>query len=289
MDDVQPVGISINKKDPEHPSMTQPLISIITISYNCADAIERTIRSVLSQRFTNFEYIIIDGGSTDGTADVIRRHSQSLSYWVSEKDRGISDAFNKGIAAARGKYINLLNSGDTFASVNTLQELAAHLTAPLVTFRFMEENSGEHSKMAHENEPDMEKKALLGHQATFVHRDVYAAFGGYNGSYKIRMDFDFFLRVLPHYKLKAVDLDIVRYNAGLSGSVKHRLRYEIEGLISVFLNGRKPNSFILKCLYVPVWRVGMYSLKRTVKKLIGYRPRPQQPSGAHADQKTLIG
>jgi len=271
--------------------MTQPLISIITISYNCAAAIEKTIRSVLAQRYPDFEYIIIDGGSTDGTADIIRRHSPNLAYWVSERDRGISDAFNKGIAAARGRYINLLNAGDTFASVHTLEELAPHLTAPLVTFRFMEENSGEHSRLVDENEPDMEKKALLGHQATFVSRDVYTAFGGYNGSYKIRMDFDFFLRVLPHHQLKAVDMDIVRYNAGLSGSVKHRLRYEIEGLISVFLNGKKPNSYILKCIYLPLWRVGMYSLKRTVKKLIGYTPKPQKSPATHPDPKqtTFIG
>jgi len=256
--------------------MTTPLISIITISYNCADAVEKTIRSVLSQRFTDYEYIVIDGGSTDGTADIIRRHSDNLAYWVSEKDRGISHAFNKGIAAAKGKYINLLNAGDSFASIHTLEELAPHLTAPLVTFRFMEENSGDYSRLINEQEPDVEQRALLGHQATFVHKDVYASFGGYNGSYKIRMDFDFFLRVLPHCRLKAVDLDIVRYNAGLSGSIKHRLRYEIEGLISVFLNGRKPNSYILKLIYLPVWRVSMYSLKRAVKKIIGYRPKTAQ-------------
>ena len=248
---------------------TTPLISIVTISYNCAGVIEKTIQSVLSQCFTDFEYIIIDGGSTDGTADVIRRYSESLSYWVSEKDRGISDAFNKGIAAAKGRYINLLNAGDSFTSLNTLEELATYLTAPLVTFRFMEENSGEHSKLVDENETDMEKKALLGHQATFVHRDVYTASGGYNGSYKIRMDLDFFLRVLPHYPLRSVDLDIVRYNAGISGSIKHRVRYEIEGIISIFLNGRKPNGYLWRLLYQPLWRTGVYALKRKVKKIIG--------------------
>ena len=248
---------------------TTPLISIVTISYNCADVVEKTIQSVLSQRFTDFEYIIIDGGSTDGTADVIRRYSESLSYWVSEKDRGISDAFNKGIAAAKGRYINLLNAGDSFASIDTLEALAPYLTAPLVTFRFMEENSGEHSRLVDENETDMEKKALLGHQATFVRRDVYASSGGYNGSYKIRMDFDFFLRVLPHYPLRSVDLDIVRYHAGISGSIKHRVRYEIEGIISIFLNGRKPNGYLWRLLYQPLWRTGVYALKRKVKKIIG--------------------
>jgi len=248
--------------------MTRPLISIITISYNCADAVEKTIQSVLSQRFTDYEYIVIDGGSSDGTADVIRRYSESLSYWVSEKDRGIADAFNKGIAAAKGRYINLLNAGDSFVSVNTLEKLAPHLTAPLVTFRFIEENSGDHSRLASENETDIAKKALLGHQATFVRRDVYAVFGGYNGNYKIRMDFDFFLRVLPHYPLKAVDLDIVQYNAGVSGSIKHRVRYEIEGIISVFLNGKKSNGYLWRLLYLPVWRTGVYALKRAAKKMI---------------------
>ncbi|HEY4206393.1 MAG TPA: glycosyltransferase family 2 protein [Puia sp.] len=255
--------------------MSQPLISIVTISYNCANAIERTIRSVLSQRFTDFEYIIIDGGSTDGTADIVCRHNPHLAYWISEKDRGISDAFNKGIAAAKGKYINLLNAGDSFASVHTLEELAPNLTAPIVTFRYREENSGDYSRLVDERETNMEKKALLGHQATFVHRDVYAAMGGYNGSYKIRMDLDFFLRVLPHYELKSVDLDIVRYNAGLSASVKHRLRYEVEGLISVFLNGKKSNRYILRLLYQPLWRVGVYSLKRTAKKILRRAPREQ--------------
>jgi len=265
--------------------MAQPLISIITISYNCADAIERTIRSVLSQRNKDFEYIIIDGGSTDGTADVICRHNPHLAYWVSEKDRGISDAFNKGIAAAKGKYINLLNAGDSFSSPHTLEELASHLTAPIVTFRYKEENSGDYSRLVDEGETNIEAKALLGHQATFVHRDVYAAMGGYNGSYKIRMDFDFFLRVLPHYALKSVDMDIVRYNAGLSGSVKHRLRYEMEGLISVFLNGKKSNSYMLRLLYQPLWRVGVYSLKRGAKKVL--RRTPSQEQHTHSQTKVI--
>jgi len=128
---------------------------------------------------------------------------------------------------------------------------------------------------------------LLGHQATFVRRDVYASFGGYNGSYKIRMDLDFFLRVLPHYSLKAVDLDIVRYNAGLSGSVRHRLRYEIEGLISIYLNMKKPNSYMLRLLYLPLWRVGVYSLKRGIKKAIGYTPKHKQQTPG--TQTTFIG
>jgi len=246
----------------------RPLISIITISYNCADSIERTIRSVLAQQYHSYEYIIIDGGSTDGTVDIIRQYQDNLAWWVSEKDRGISDAFNKGIAAAKGAYINLLNAGDCYLSTHTLAEVQTRLTAPLVSFRFIEENSGQHSRLPREDEADIEKKALLGHQATFVHRDVYHAFGGYQCSYKIRMDFDFFLRVLPHQPLKAVDLVIVGYNAGLSGSVRHRLRYEVEGLVSVFLNGRRGVSYLFRLLYQPLWRVLLYTLKRNIKTVL---------------------
>jgi len=248
--------------------MQEPLISIITISYNCVDSIERTIRSVLSQQYSRFEYIIVDGGSTDGTVEIIRKYQKDLAWWVSERDRGISDAFNKGIAAAKGTYVNLLNAGDCYVSPITLANVEPCLHSPLVTFRFMEENSGDVSRLAPENELDIEKKALLGHQATFVQKSVYDAFGGYQTSYKIRMDFDFFLRVLPHCAVKAVDLVIVRYNAGLSGSLRHRLRYETEGLISVFLNGRRPNSYLFKLFYQPLWRVFMYSLKQNIKSVL---------------------
>jgi len=203
---------------------------------------------------------------------------------ISEKDRGISDAFNKGIAAAKGKYINLLNAGDSFASMDTLGELAPHLTTPIVTFRYQDERSGEYSRLIDERETNIEKKALLGHQATFVHTDVYAAMGGYNGGYKIRMDFDFFLRVLPHYALKSVDLDIVRYDAGLSGSVKHRLRYETEGLVSVYLNGRKPNSYMLRLLYQPLWRVVFFSLKRMAKKALRRTPPDREIHHSSSEQ-----
>ena len=255
------------------------MISIVTIAYNCAEAIERTIRSVLAQQYPDYEYIIIDGGSTDGTVDIIRKYERHLAYWVSEKDRGISDAFNKGIAVAKGEYINLLNAGDTYISPTTLSEAQPHLTAPIVTFRFTEENSGETSHMAPESETDIEKKALLGHQATFVQTEVYRRFGGYNTSYRIRMDFDFFLRVLPHCSLKAVDLVVVSYNAGLSASIKHRLRYESEGLASVFLNLKKSPFYLARAGWQPLYRVGMHLLKLRVKKLIRWKqPQPAGPT-----------
>jgi acetyltransferase-like isoleucine patch superfamily enzyme len=99
---------------------TSPLVSIITVVYNAKDTIEETILSVINQGFDNFEYIIIDGGSTDGTVDVIKKYQNKINYWLSESDKGIYDAMNKGILAATGEWINFMNSGDTFVSQDTI-------------------------------------------------------------------------------------------------------------------------------------------------------------------------
>ena len=95
-------------------------ISVVTVCYNSVNTIEETMLSVLNQTYPDIEYIIIDGGSTDGTVDIIRKYAARLGYWISEPDKGIYDAMNKGIAAATGDYINFMNSGDMFASNDVL-------------------------------------------------------------------------------------------------------------------------------------------------------------------------
>lgn len=100
-----------------------PLISVVTVSYNAATTIEETILSVLNQTYSNIEYIIIDGGSTDGTVDIIRKYADRLAYWISEPDKGIYDAMNKGIAAASGDYINFMNAGDVFYDQDVIKNI----------------------------------------------------------------------------------------------------------------------------------------------------------------------
>lgn len=96
-------------------------ISVVTVCYNAVAEIEATMLSVLNQTHTDVEYIVIDGGSTDGTVDIIRRYASRLAYWVSEPDGGIYDAMNKGISHATGLYINFMNAGDRFASGDVLE------------------------------------------------------------------------------------------------------------------------------------------------------------------------
>jgi glycosyltransferase involved in cell wall biosynthesis len=102
---------------------SEPLISIITISYNAVNLIDRTISSVINQSYKNVEYIIIDGGSTDGTIDIIKKNKENLVYWVSEHDKGIYDAMNKGLRKAKGRWVNFMNAGDQFSSLNVLESL----------------------------------------------------------------------------------------------------------------------------------------------------------------------
>ncbi|WP_302561430.1 glycosyltransferase family 2 protein [Phocaeicola sartorii] len=103
--------------------MNNPLISIITVSYNAVTTIEQTILSVVNQTYPYIEYIIIDGGSTDGTVDIIKKYAEKIAYWVSEPDKGIYDAMNKGVAVATGEWINFMNSGDEFPQDQVLQSV----------------------------------------------------------------------------------------------------------------------------------------------------------------------
>jgi glycosyltransferase involved in cell wall biosynthesis len=100
-----------------------PLVTVVTVVYNGAEHLERTIRSIINQSYNNIEYIIIDGGSTDGTVDIIKKYDQTVDYWVSEPDNGIYDAMNKGVSLACGDWINFMNAGDIFSDETTLQQV----------------------------------------------------------------------------------------------------------------------------------------------------------------------
>ena len=101
-----------------------PKISIITINYNNLEGLKRTMESVVNQTWREFEYIVIDGGSTDRSAAYIASQSENIDYWVSEPDNGIYNAMNKGIAKATGEYLLFLNSGDSFYDANVLQNVS---------------------------------------------------------------------------------------------------------------------------------------------------------------------
>jgi len=110
---------------------TSPLLTVITVVFNDQENIESTIKSVINQSYENIEYIIVDGGSTDATLDIIRKYDDYIDYWSSEPDKGIYDAMNKGIALASGKWINFINSGDKmlFLDPVSLEKAKSHCTS----------------------------------------------------------------------------------------------------------------------------------------------------------------
>jgi glycosyltransferase involved in cell wall biosynthesis len=101
----------------------KPLITVITVVFNGEEFLEETIKSIINQTYPNIEYIIIDGGSTDSTLDIIRKYEHAIDYWVSEPDNGIYDAMNKGISIASGDWVNFMNAGDLFYSPDTIKQL----------------------------------------------------------------------------------------------------------------------------------------------------------------------
>lgn len=192
-----------------------PRVSVVTICRNDAAGLERTLRSVAEQDYPAREHVVIDGASTDGTLAVVERHRGGIAHFKSEPDRGIADAFNKGIAASRGEWIQVLNAGDTLIGAGALGRLAeaARGDARIVSARARAGPRSLPRYRVHDG-LGLLLRAHISHQATLVHRDVYAAHGGYDESFRIRMDFDFFLRVLPREKLVFVDEWLVDFDPG---------------------------------------------------------------------------
>ncbi len=170
--------------------------SIITINYNNCDGLRRTIESIINQSFHDFEYIVIDGGSTDGSVEVIKMYADKITYWVSEPDNGIYNAMNKGIRHAHGDYLNFMNSGDSFYDYHVLENTLTYLTADIVYGRLFYYNLKERSVYL-KNSPNMLHfyENTLNHQSTFISRKLFDD-SLYDEKYKIVSDWKFFMEKL---------------------------------------------------------------------------------------------
>lgn len=170
-----------------------PLVSIITVCYNSVETIEKTVNSVLHQTYPNIEYIIVDGGSTDGTVDVISRYSDKITYWISEPDKGIYDAMNKGLLKATGKWVNFLNSGDWYCSNNVISKISPFLNdeSDIVygDVYFVQTNYMFICRC--ESIDNMKYRMINPHPATFVRREYHVSHL-FDISYKSSGDYNFF-------------------------------------------------------------------------------------------------
>ncbi|WP_340111699.1 glycosyltransferase family 2 protein [Maribellus mangrovi] len=180
-----------------------PKISIITVVFNGVQFIESTIRSVIGQNYPNFEYLIIDGKSTDGTVDLIKKYEDNIGFWVSEPDQGIYDAMNKGLKKATGDFVLFMNAGDAFYEKNTLSKIPfeQHPNADIFYGEtvIIDENTGEELGLRRKKLPiDLDwkhyKKGMVAcHQSSLVRKNIA---GEYNTEYKLSADIDWVIRAL---------------------------------------------------------------------------------------------
>ncbi|MCB9360303.1 MAG: glycosyltransferase [Flavobacteriales bacterium] len=189
--------------------MNNPHISIITINYNDKVGLERTIKSIINQTFRGFEYIVIDGNSSDGSKEVIERYKDKIDVWVSEPDKGIYNAMNKGIRKAKGEYLLFINSGDELYDANVLEENINTIhTEDLIYFNLLQvfENRSNVHEFPSKIDYNTFINGTIGHPTTFIKRNLFNSIGLYDESLTIVADWKFFSQAVinHHCSLKQV-------------------------------------------------------------------------------------
>ena len=209
-------------------SNTLPKLSIITINYNNTKGLEKTLSSVWNdQTYSNFEHIVIDGGSTDGSVDVIKKYADKLTYWVSEPDKGIYNAMNKGILKAKGEYLLFLNSGDWLCSDSIKDIFKTEFNQDIISGNYIiiKEN-GKTSVMESPQEISMPQLMLhsLGHPATLIKRELLIE-NPYHEEYKIISDWAFWIEelIIKNRTYRKISVNISNYDfTGISSLEKNK-------------------------------------------------------------------
>jgi glycosyltransferase involved in cell wall biosynthesis len=201
-------------------------LSIITINKNNASALEKTIQSVADQTYNGFEYIVIDGASSDGSVDIIKRFSDKITYWISEPDTGIYNAMNKGIRKAQGEYCLFLNSGDVLMGHSVLKKVINEIsTTENSDVYYANSMTTAHHHFIPPKSIDINYFLVHGinHQNTLIKRSLFVEHGLYNEDFRISADFEFWLRECWIHKAKFtyINTNIVLYDAtGISSTSK---------------------------------------------------------------------
>jgi glycosyltransferase involved in cell wall biosynthesis len=173
----------------------QPLVSIVTIVYNGEQYLEQAIQSVLEQTYPHIEYIIIDGGSNDKSVDIIKKYQNRLAFWASEKDEGVSDAFNKGIARAHGEIIGLINADDWYEPYAVERVVNAIGDADVAFGDLRYWKNGTEDMVVTGNDDFLMNEMSVNHPTVFVRSGCYKKHGMFRTDYNFAMDYDLMLRL----------------------------------------------------------------------------------------------
>jgi glycosyltransferase involved in cell wall biosynthesis len=202
----------------------QPFLSIVTINYNNCIGLEKTIASVISQNYLNFEFLVIDGDSTDGSKAILAKYKNRINYSISEPDTGIYNAMNKGVMAAKGQYILFLNSGDLLNGASALEDFINHpdFEGDIIygDYKFEEGEKVYPDKLS----PLFFVRTSLPHQSTFFKREVFEEMGLYEEHYKIVGDRAFFIKCFlsNHFVFKHIPYSLSIYDlSGISNNPIH--------------------------------------------------------------------
>jgi glycosyltransferase involved in cell wall biosynthesis len=233
-----------------------PLVSIITVVYNRKTFLEQTIRSVLDQTYGNIEYIIIDGGSTDGSLEIIKKYNDRIDYWLSEPDEGMYYALNKGIRCSSGEYVGICHSDDYFYNCDVVQQLARLLMVEdadichgdMIT---LNSDGSFGNRIISEAGKITETNNGIIHPSAFIKKEMFTRFGLYDTSFKSASDYELMVRFYSNgCMFKHLDSIVTVMRVGNHG----RISANCYGLLEDFRIHRKyktgnSNRFLLKYLY----------------------------------------
>lgn len=240
-------------------------ISIITATYNSASTVRYTFDSILSQTNHDIDYIVVDGGSQDGTVDIIKEYEKRFDgrmRWISEKDNGIYDAMNKGIRMAKGGLIGILNSDDFFTSDDVLYTVAENLTEDLDAvygdIHFVQPDNLNKCVRYYSSRNFRPWAVRFGympaHPSFYIRRCIYERYGLYSLEYKIAADFDMIVRLFCKYKIRAkyIEKDFVTMRTGgiSTSKISHRILITREDARACRSNGIYSNFLFCSIKYL---------------------------------------
>jgi len=247
-------------------NIQRPSFSVITATYNSGEIFNRTAISLAHQQFKDFEWIVIDGGSGDDTISHIQAHGEFVNRWISERDCGISDAWNKGLRWARGRYILILNAGDTY-DPDFLQRVHAHIGSAskvICSHARLLSESGEHVGIIR-SEPDKLYRAMhLAHNWCAVPHEHYDQLGGY-ADMKLAMDFEWFHRYYLRYGVSGftvIDAQLGSYYLGGASDINYAESFRTNAQILTLHGTARSVAMFWRVIYTLKHALRIWNLKK---------------------------
>ena len=262
-------------------------LSIITVNLNNLEGLKRTYDSIVCQTFTDYEWIVIDGGSTDGSREFIEEHQDKISYWCSEPDKGIYNAMNKGIIHAQGEYLNFMNSGDCLACEETLARVLVPKHTEDIIYGVTVNNHRNGSVIRNPKKEQIHWYELypiaIHHQSAFMRKELFQKVGLYDEELKIASDARWFAMAILHHKAtyKYIPVKIAIFEGGgisasaVSSEERTKQKRNIcpdyiteEDSMNLYLmsiiQSIKLTSFLFKVIKVLALRIDAYKTKKSV-------------------------